>query len=103
MRLSVEQIFRWGIRTLIFMLIIGSAPYLLDIFTLIGKQISNPVRSSNYWLVNDFDEQKKQYVKANFSVEDQNAIIAGRLPNGDPGTTDGIINKEQTLADLTSD
>jgi hypothetical protein len=37
---SVELLFRWGIRTLCFMLIIGSAPYLLDVFTLVGKQIA---------------------------------------------------------------
>jgi len=49
---SVELLFRWGIRTLVFMLIIGSAPYLLDVFTLIGKQIAIPVKNANYWLVN---------------------------------------------------
>jgi hypothetical protein len=38
----------------------------MDVFTLIGKQIANPVRSANYWLVKDFDEKMKQYVKANF-------------------------------------
>jgi hypothetical protein len=100
---SVELLFRWGIRTLFFMLIIGSAPYLMDVFTLIGKQIANPVRSANYWLVKDFDEKMKQYVKANFSVEDPNAIIAERLPNGEPGILGVINNKESSVADITAD
>ena len=100
---SVEQLFRWGIRTMIFMLIIGSAPYLMDVFTLIGKQIANPVKGANYWLVKDFDEKMKQYVKANFSVEDPNAIIAERLPNGEPGILGVINNKESSVADITAD
>jgi hypothetical protein len=100
---SVEQLFRWGIRTLCFMLIIGSAPYLLDVFTLIGKQIANPVKGANYWLVKDFDEKMRQYVKANFSVEDPDAIIAERLPNGEPGILGVINNKESSVADITAD
>ncbi len=100
---SVELLFRWGVRTLFFMLIIGSAPYLMDVFTLIGKQIANPVRSANHWLVKDFDEKMKQYVKANFSVEDPNAIIAERLPNGEPGILGVINNKESSVADITAD
>lgn len=100
---SVELLFRWGIRTLCFMLVIGSAPYLLDVFTLIGKQIANPVKSANYWLVKDFDEKMRQYVKANFSVEDPNAIIAERLPNGEPGILGVINNKESSVADITAD
>ena len=100
---SVELLFRWGIRTLCFMLVIGSAPYLLDVFTLIGKQIANPIKSANYWLVKDFDEKMRQYVKANFSVEDPNAIIAERLPNGEPGILGVINNKESSVADITAD
>lgn len=100
---SFEQLFRWGIRTLCFMLVIGSAPYLLDVFTLIGKQIANPVKSANYWLVKDFDEKMRQYVKANFSVEDPNAIIAERLPNGEPGILGVINNKESSVPDITAD
>ena len=100
---SIEQLFRWGIRTLVFMLVIGSAPYLLDIFTLIGKQIANPVKSANIELVKVFDEKMRQYVKANFSVEDPNAIIAERLPNGEPGILGVINNKESTVADITAD
>lgn len=100
---SMEQLFRWGIRTLCFMLVIGSAPYLLDVFTLIGKQIANPVKSANYWLIKDFDEKMRQYVKANFSVEDPNAIIAERLPNGEPGILGVINNKESSVADITAD
>ncbi|MGI8545685.1 MAG: hypothetical protein ACR2MD_19690 [Aridibacter sp.] len=100
---SVELLFRWGIRTLFFMLIIGSAPYLMDVFTLIGKQIANPVRGANYWLVKDFDKKMKSYVKANFSVEDPNSIIATRLPNGEPGILGVINNKESSVADITAD
>jgi hypothetical protein len=100
---SVEQLFRWGMRTLCFMLIIGSAPYLLDVFTLIGKQIANPVKGANHWLVKDFDEKMRGYVKANFSVEDPNAIIAERLPNGEPGLLGVINNKESSVADITAD
>ena len=100
---SVELLFRWGIRTLCFMLVIGSAPYLLDVFTLIGKQIAKPLKSANYWLMKDFDEKMRQYVKANFSVEDPNAIIAERLPNGEPGILGVINNKESSVADITAD
>lgn len=85
------------------MLVIGSAPYLLDIFTLIGKQIANPVKSANVELVKVFDEKMRQYVKANFSVEDPNAIIAERLPNGEPGILGVINNKESSVADITLD
>lgn len=101
--LSFEQLFRWGIRTLVFMLIIGSAPYLLDVFTLIGKQIANPVKSANVEMVKEFDKKMKEYVKANFSVEDPNAIIAERLPNGEPGILGVINNKESSVADITAD
>lgn len=100
---SVELLFRWGIRTLCFMLVIGSAPYLLDVFTLVGKQIAKPLKGANYWLVKDFDEKMKSYVKANFSVEDPNAIIAERLPNGEPGILGVINNKESSVADITAD
>jgi hypothetical protein len=100
---SVELLFRWGIRTLCFMLVIGSAPYLLDVFTLVGKQIAKPVKSANYWLVRDFDEKMKAYVKANFSVEDPNAIIADTLPNGQPGILGVINNKESKVSDITAD
>ena len=101
--LSFEQLFRWGIRTLVFMLIIGSAPYLLDVFTLIGKQIASTVRSANVEMVKEFDKKMKEYVKANFSVEDPNAIIAERLPNGEPGILGVINNKESSVADITAD
>lgn len=100
---SIELLFRWGVHTLLFMLVIGSAPYLLDVFTLVGKQIAKPLKSANYWLVKDFDEKMRQYVKANFSVEDPNAIIAERLPNGEPGILGVINNKESSVADITAD
>lgn len=101
--LSVEQIFRWGVRTLVFMLIIGSAPYLLDVFTLIGKQIASTVRSANVEMVKEFDLKMKKYVRANFSVDDPNQIIAERLPNGEPGILGVINNKESSVADITAD
>lgn len=101
--LSFEQLFRWGIRTLVFMLVIGSAPYLLDVFTLIGKQIASTVRSANVEMVKEFDKKMKEYIKANFSVEDPNQIIAERLPNGEPGLLGVINNKESSVADITAD
>ncbi len=101
--LSVEQLFRWGVRTLVFMLVIGSAPYLLDVFTLIGKQIASTVKSANVEMVKEFDLKMKKYVKANFSVEDPNQIIAERLPNGEPGILGVINNKESSVADITAD
>jgi hypothetical protein len=101
--LAVEQLFRWGVRTLVFMLIIGSAPYLLDVFTLIGKQFASTVKSANVEMVKEFDLKMKKYVRANFSVEDPNAIIAERLPNGEPGILGVINNKESSVADITAD
>lgn len=101
--LAVEQLFRWAIRTLVFMLIIGSAPYLIDVFTLIGKQIASTVRSANVEMVKDFDLKMQKYVRANFSVDDPNAIIAERLPNGEPGILGVINNKESSVADITAD
>lgn len=101
--LAIEQLFRWGVRTLVFMLIIGSAPYLLDVFTLIGKQMASTVKSANVELVKEFDLKMKKYVRANFSVEDPNQIIAERLPNGEPGILGVINNKESSVADITAD
>lgn len=101
--LSVEQLFLWGIRTIVFMVIIGSAPYLMDVFTLIGRQIANPVKAANTMMVREFDVKMREYVKANFSVEDPNAIIAERLPNGEPGILGVINNKESTVSDITAD
>ncbi|HRH40773.1 MAG TPA: hypothetical protein PKY82_03950 [Pyrinomonadaceae bacterium] len=100
---SVEQLFRWGVRTLVFMLVIGSAPYLLDVFTLIGKQIASTVRSANVEMVKEFDRKMLVYVRANFSVDDPNAIIAERLPNGEPGILGVINNKESSVSDITAD
>lgn len=100
---TFELLLRWGIRTLIFMLVIGSAPYLLDVFTLIGKQIAKPLKGANYWLMKDFDEKMRSFVKANFSVEDPNALLAERLPNGEPGILGVLNNKESSVADITAD
>ncbi len=100
---SVEQLFRWGIRTLVFMLVIGSAPYLLDIFTLVGKQIASTVKSANVEMVKEFDRKMLVYVRANFSVDDPNAIIAEQLPNGEPGILGVINNKESSVGDITAD
>ncbi len=100
---TFELLLRWGVRTLIFMLVIGSAPYLLDVFTLIGKQIAKPLKGANYWLMKDFDEKMRSFVKANFSVEDPNALLAERLPNGEPGILGVLNNKESSVADITAD
>jgi hypothetical protein len=100
---SFETLLRWGARTAVFMLIIGSAPYLIDLFTLIGKQIAKPVKSANVEMVRVFDEKMKSYVKAHFSVEDPNALLAERLPNGQPGILGVINNKESSVADVTAE
>ena len=100
---SVEGLLRWGVRTAVFMLIIGSAPYLIDLFTLIGKQIAKPVKSANVEMVKVFDEKMKLYVKSHFSVEDPNALLADRLPNGQPGLLGVINNKESSVADVTAE
>ncbi len=101
--ISPEQLTRWGIRTVIFMVIIGASPFIIDALTVTGKFIARPIKSFNVELVKEFDEKMKQYVKTNFAVEDPNALLAERLPNGEPGLVGIIFDKESSVKDVTSE
>jgi hypothetical protein len=101
--ISPEQLTRWGIRSVIFMVIIGASPFVIDMLTVTGKFIARPIKSFNVELVKEFDEKMKQYVKNNFAVEDPNALLAERLPNGKPGLIGIIFDKESTVKDVTSE
>jgi hypothetical protein len=98
-----EQLTRWGIRSVVFMVIIGASPFVIDMLTVTGKFIARPIKSFNVELVRDFDEKMKQYVKTNFAVEDPNALLAERLPNGEPGLIGVIFDKESSVKDVTSE
>lgn len=101
--ISPEQLTRWGIRSVIFMVIIGASPFAIDMLTVTGKFIARPIKSFNVELVKEFDEKMKQYVKTNFAVEDPNALLAERLPNGEPGLIGIIFDKESSVRDVTSE
>jgi hypothetical protein len=101
--ISPEQLTRWGIRTVIFMVIIGASPFIIDALTVTGKFIARPIKSFNVELVKEFDEKMKQYVKTNFAVEDPNALLAERLPDGSPGLVGIIFDKESSVKDVTSE
>jgi hypothetical protein len=101
--ISPEQLTRWGIRSVIFMVIIGASPFVIDMLTVSGKFIARPIKSFNVELVRDFDEKMKQYVKTNFAVEDPNALLAERLPDGSPGLVGIIFDKESSVKDVTSE
>jgi len=101
--ISPEQLTRWGIRSVIFMVIIGASPFAIDMLTVTGKFIARPIKSFNIELVKEFDEKMKQYVKTNFAVEDPNALLAERLPNGEPGLIGIIFDKESSVKDVTSE
>jgi hypothetical protein len=101
--ISPEQLTRWGIRSVIFMVIIGASPFVIDMLTVTGKFIARPIKSFNALLVKEFDEKMKQYVKTNFAVEDPNALLAERLPDGSPGLVGIIFDKESSVKDVTSE
>lgn len=101
--ITPEQLTRWGIRSVIFMVIIGASPFIIDALTVTGKFIARPIKSFNIELVKEFDEKMKQYVKTNFAVEDPNALLAERLPNGEPGLVGIIFDKESSVKDVTSE
>lgn len=101
--ISPEQLTRWGIRSVIFMVIIGASPFVIDMLTVTGKFIARPMKSFNRELVAEFDEKMKKYVKTNFAVEDPNALLAERLPNGEPGLIGIIFDKESSVKDVTSE
>ena len=98
-----EQLTRWGIRTVIFMVIIGASPFIIDAFTVTGKFFARPIKSFNRELVKEFDVKMKKYVKTNFAVEDPNALLAETLPNGEPGLVGIIFDKESGVKDVTSE
>ena len=100
--LGPEQLVAWGVRTIIFMVVIGASPFIIDALTVTGKFFARPVKAYNQSLVAEFDEKMKQYVKANFAVEDPNELLAERLPNGEPGLVGIITDKESTVKDITS-
>lgn len=97
-----EQLVAWGVRTIIFMVIIGASPFIIDALTVTGKFFARPIRGYNTTLVAEFDEKMKQYVKANFAVEDPDAILAERLPNGEPGLIGILTDKNSSVNDITS-
>lgn len=101
--ISPEQLTRWGIRSVIFMVIIGASPFAIDMLTVTGKFIARPIKSFNSELVKEFDEKMKKYVKTNFAVEDPNALLTERLPNGEPGLIGIIFDKESSVKDVTSE
>jgi hypothetical protein len=101
--LGPEQLVAWGIRTIIFMVVIGASPFIIDALTVTGKFFARPVRGYNRSLVAEFDEKMKQYVKANFAVEDPNELLAERLPNGEPGLVGIITDKNSSVKDITSE
>jgi hypothetical protein len=98
-----EQLVRWGIRTVIFMVLIGGSPFFIDALTVTGKFIARPIKSFNMDLVDEFDQKMKQYVRKNFAVEDPNELLAETLPNGEPGLVGIIFNKESSVKDVTSE
>ena len=101
--LGPEQLVAWGIRTIVFMVVIGAGPFIIDALTVTGKFFARPIRGYNSSLVAEFDEKMKQYVKNNFAVEDPNALLAERLPNGEPGLVGIITDKESSVKDITSE
>jgi len=101
--LGPEQLVAWGVRTIVFMVIIGASPFIIDALTVTGKFFARPIRGYNSSLVAEFDEKMKQYVKNNFAVEDPNELLAERLPNGQPGLVGIITDKNSTVKDITSE
>lgn len=101
--IDAEGLTRWGIRTVIFMVIIGASPFVVDMLTVTGKFIARPLKGFNQTIVMEFDEKMKQYVKNTFSVEDPNALLAETLPNGEPGLVGIIFDKESSVKDVTSE
>ncbi|MGD9560860.1 MAG: hypothetical protein AB7F88_00475 [Pyrinomonadaceae bacterium] len=101
--LGPEQLVAWGVRTIVFMGIIGASPFIIDALTVTGKFFARPIRGYNSSLIAEFDEKMKQYVKNNFAVEDPNELLAERLPNGQPGLVGIITDKNSSVKDITSE
>ena len=101
--IDAEGLVRWAIRSVVFMVIIGASPFVIDMLTVTGKFIARPLKGFNQTIVMEFDEKMKQYVKNTFSVEDPNALLAETLPNGEPGLVGIIFDKESSVKDVTSE
>lgn len=101
--LGPEQLVAWAIRSIIFMVIIGASPFIIDGLTITGKFFARPVKAYNSRLVTEFDEKMKQYVKKNFAVEDPNELLAERLPNGEPGLVGIITDKNSSVKDISGE
>lgn len=71
----------------------------IDGLIIIGKFFAWPVRAYDSQLVAEFDERMKQYVKANFAVEDSNELLAETLPKGEPGLVGIITDKNSSVKD----
>lgn len=95
-----EQLVAWGTRSIIFMVIVGASPFIIDALTVTGKFFARPVKAFNRQLTTEFDVKMKKYVVANFAVEDPNALLAERLPNGQPGLVGIITDKETSVRDI---
>lgn len=101
--LGPEQLVAWAVRSIIFMVLIGASPFIIDGLTITGKFFARPIRAFNRSLVSEFDDKMKQYVKANFAVEDPNEILAERLPNGEPGLVGIIMDKESSVKNIAGE
>ena len=101
--IGAEQLARWGIRTVVFMVVIGASPFLIDGLTVVGKFFARPVKGFNREIKTEFDEKMKKYVEANFAVKDPDQLLAQRLPNGEPGLVGVVLNKESSVKDVTAE
>lgn len=100
---DAEGLVRWAIRSVVFMVVIGASPFVIDALTVTGKFFARPIKSFNRELVSEFDEKMKKYVKATFAVEDPNQLLAETLPNGEPGLIGVIFDKESSVKDITGE
>lgn len=100
---DAEGLVRWAIRSVVFMVVIGASPFVIDALTVTGKFFARPIKSFNRELVSEFDEKMKKYVKATFAVEDPNQLLAETLPNGEPGLVGVIFDKESSVKDVTGE
>lgn len=98
-----EQLVRWGIRSVTFMVVVGSAPYLIDVLSESGKFLARPIAAYNRNLILEFDAKMREYVRRNFAAEDPNALLAERLPDGSPGLVGVIFDKESGVRDVTAE
>ena len=100
---DAEGLVRWAIRSVVFMVVIGASPFVIDALTVTGKFFARPIKSFNRELVAEFDEKMKKNVKATFAVEDPNQLLAETMPNGEPGLVGVIFDKESSVKDITGE